>query len=160
MDGSVMRWWERKHDYGFLVVLVLVLLLLICTASKLLADTYRITHDEGGILTDYVDRFHQLSLSGKTVIIDGHCFSACTVVLMLPPGRRCATPQARLHFHSAYVSYPWMPWVRFTDVQMTQYMQQFYPGSVRKWINQRGGLTNRYITLAPNEIYKHVRPCR
>src|SRR5258708_38863877 len=41
----------------------------------------RIAEDRGGRIGTYVDRYQGLRSSGETVIIDGLCASACTIVL-------------------------------------------------------------------------------
>ena len=41
----------------------------------------RIADDRGGRIGTYVDRYQGLRTSGETVIIDGLCASACTIVL-------------------------------------------------------------------------------
>ena len=41
----------------------------------------RIADDRGGRIGTYVDKYQGLRTSGETVIIDGLCASACTIVL-------------------------------------------------------------------------------
>jgi hypothetical protein len=41
----------------------------------------RIAEDRGGKIGTYIDRYQGLRSSGETVIIDGLCASACTMVL-------------------------------------------------------------------------------
>ena len=42
----------------------------------------RIADDRGGRIGTYVDKYQDLRQSGETVIIDGLCASACTIVLV------------------------------------------------------------------------------
>ena len=59
----------------------------------------RIANDRGGQIGRYVDRFEKLRASGQTIIIDGLCASACTIVLgTIPYDRICVTPNANLAF--------------------------------------------------------------
>ena len=55
----------------------------------------RIADDRGGRIGTYVDKYQDLRQSGDTVIIDGLCASACTIVLgAIPPDRICVTSHA------------------------------------------------------------------
>ena len=42
--------------------------------------TVRIKGDPGGLMSDYASRFTNLRQNGESVVIDGPCFSACTMV--------------------------------------------------------------------------------
>jgi hypothetical protein len=61
----------------------------------------RITNDRGGLIAAYTVRYQRLASSGESVIIDGLCASACTMVLSaLPYDKICVTPRATLGFHA------------------------------------------------------------
>ena len=63
----------------------------------------RIADDRGGRIGTYITKFQRLRSSGQSVIIDGLCASACTMILAaLPRDKICVTPQATLGFHAAY----------------------------------------------------------
>ena len=63
-----------------------------------------LSDDKGGKMEEYTARFQQMRNSGETVVIDGTCLSACTMVLSLVPRNRvCATPNAVLGFHAAWM---------------------------------------------------------
>jgi hypothetical protein len=63
----------------------------------------RIADDHGGLIGTYVDKYQGLRTSGETVIIDGLCASACTIVLgAVPHDRICVTSHANLGFHAAW----------------------------------------------------------
>ena len=65
--------------------------------------TVRISSDPGGQIGPYLDKLKSLRSSGQSVIIDGPCLSACTMVLgMIPRDRICVTSRARLGFHAAW----------------------------------------------------------
>ena len=63
------------------------------TLTLLLASTFlfacagdshavvRIAKDRGGLIQRYLDRYDELNGTGQTVVIDGLCASACTIVL-------------------------------------------------------------------------------
>src|SRR5262249_16191018 len=57
----------------------------------------RIQNDMGGPLGKYILKFATIRDSGERVIIDGICFSACTLVTaMIPKERICITKRAAL----------------------------------------------------------------
>jgi len=63
----------------------------------------RIANDRGGQIGRYVEGYEQLRASGQTVMIDGLCASACTIVLgAIPNDKICVTPNANLAFHAAW----------------------------------------------------------
>ena len=63
----------------------------------------RIAEDRGGRIGTYVDKYQGLRSSNETVMIDGLCASACTIVLgAVPRERICVTPRANLGFHAAW----------------------------------------------------------
>ena len=120
--------------------------------------TILITGDIGGTILDYAERFRHAREAGEQVIIDGKCLSACTMVIgMIPRGRVCATPNAVLGFHAAFRRTSDGGMVASTDA--TKFMFNAYPPDVRKWINQRGGLTNQMIYLTGRELAAFVPPC-
>lgn len=118
----------------------------------------RIVEDVGGRIGTYVDKYQGVRSSGEMVIIDGFCASACTIVLgTVPHDRICVTSRARLGFHAA-----WDPDARgrkITNPQATQTLYSMYPFEVRRWIDQRGGLTPRMIYLSGRELAGMFRPC-
>jgi hypothetical protein len=61
----------------------------------------RILASPGGEAGAYLKLFEGLNRSGERVVIDGPCFSACTLVLTaIPLDRVCATRRAVLGFHA------------------------------------------------------------
>ena len=63
----------------------------------------RIADDRGGRIGTYIDKYQGLRSSSETIIIDGLCASACTIVLgAVPPDRICVTSRANLGFHAAW----------------------------------------------------------
>jgi hypothetical protein len=97
----------------------------------------RIAHDRGGQIGRYVDRYEQLRASGQTIIIDGLCASACTIVLATIPGEKiCVTDRANLAFHAA-----WDFGARrrpITNSGATRMLYSMYPSQIRNWIASHG----------------------
>jgi hypothetical protein len=127
------------------------------SATHVSADV-RIRNDPGGIISDRMQVFARIRESGERVVIDGQCYSACTIVLgIVPPERVCVTPRARLGFHAAWV--PDMDGRPLTSPEGTAAMWGFYPDVVRKWINSKGGLSRKLVVLSGRELGSIVRPC-
>jgi hypothetical protein len=118
----------------------------------------RIANDQGGQIGRYVDRYERLRSSGQTVIIDGLCASACTIVLAtISHNKICVTPNANLAFHAA-----WDFGARgrvVANPEATRMLYSMYPSQVRHWITSRGGLTPRMIFLRGKQLEAIYRPC-
>lgn len=118
----------------------------------------RIADDRGGRIGTYVDKYQALRSSGETVVIDGLCASACTIVLgAVPRDKICVTSRASLGFHAA-----WDPGAGgrpVTNVEATHMLYEMYPASIRRWIKKRGGLTPHMIFLRGQQLMSMYRPC-
>jgi hypothetical protein len=119
----------------------------------------RIVEDVGGRIGTYVDKYQGVRSSGEMVIIDGFCASACTIVLgTVPHEKICVTSRARLGFHAAwdFGSHG----RKMINPEATQTLYSMYPVEVRRWTDQRGGLTPHMIFLSRRELAtKYRRPC-
>ena len=117
-----------------------------------------ISGDVGGKMKDYTTHFRQVRDSGEPVVIAGTCVSACTMVLgLVPSDRICATQNAVLGFHAA-----WMfdnSGNRVVSASGTQDLMQAYPAPVRAWIARRGGLTPKIMYLRGRDLAAIVAPC-
>ena len=131
-----------------------VLVALMATAAR--ADV-RIGDDPGGDLGAYLLKFSEWRASGKHVVIDGRCLSACTLVLgVLPPQRICVTPRAVLGFHATRAA---SLFGTTPSRWSTQTLLQMYPAPVRQWIAGHGGLTEQMIYLAGGQLTAIYRTC-
>jgi hypothetical protein len=139
------------------VCLISAVLLTALTATSASA-TIIISDDIGGKMRDYTTRFRQVRDSGEPVVISGTCVSACTMVLgLVPSDRICATPNAVLGFHAA-----WMfdeSGKRVVSASGTQDLLETYPASVRAWIARHGGLTRKMMYLRGRDLVAIVAPC-
>jgi hypothetical protein len=139
-------------------VLTVGVVLAINAAAPALADI-RIRASPGGEVGSFLRLFAVLRESGERIIIDGPCFSACTLVLStIPRDRICVTRRAVLGFHGA----------RLFDRDGNEYtvppslnaaFAEVYPRPVQNWIARRGGLTRKTITLRGAELYRYYRRC-
>jgi len=118
----------------------------------------RIADDRGGRIGTYVDKYQDLRSSGETVIIDGLCASACTIVLgAIPHDRICVTSHATLGFHAAWDF--GANGRAITNSEATQMLYSMYPSAVRRWISQRGGLTPHMLFLRGKQLEALYKPC-
>jgi hypothetical protein len=136
---------------------LLVATLLLAGASTSLAEI-RIARDQGGQIGRYVDRYEQLRASGQTIVIDGLCASACTIILgAIPHDKICVTPNASLAFHAAWDS--GAHGRAIANPGATRMLYSMYPSKVRHWIAGQGGLTPRMIYLRGRQLEAMYRPC-
>ena len=140
---------------GVTVFLAAVLLILNVSDAT---SAVRITNDRGGRIATYVIKYQRMASSGESVIIDGLCASACTIVLgELPPDRICVTSRATLGFHAAWNYGP--NGRTFTDPEATLMLYSTYPAPVRHWIARRGGLTRHIMFLSGKPLQAMYRSC-
>ncbi len=118
-----------------------------------------ITDDSGGSISQYTQRYAMARDSGERVVIDGLCFSACTMAIgMLSRGQVCVTKNALLGFHAA-----WRPnglGGRVTSVSHTERLMGTYPQGVRSWIARRGGLSSEMKFLFGRELRGLIPLCK
>jgi hypothetical protein len=119
----------------------------------------RILASPGGPIGPFLDLFARVGASGERVVIDGPCLSACTLVLTTVPAERiCVTRRAVLGFHAA----------RSIDrrgrlnpePEASELVLEAYPSPIRRWIEQRGGLTSRLLLLRGRELARIYPVCR
>ena len=136
---------------------LLAAVLLLAAAGQSYAAV-RITDDRGGRIGTYVDKYQDLRSSGQTVIIDGLCASACTIVLgAIPHDKICVTSHATLGFHAAWDF--GANGRAVTNPEATQMLYSMYPPRVRHWIAARGGLTPHMLFLHGKALMSMYRPC-
>ena len=134
------------------------------TAAFLLAGVaaghaaVRIVDDRGGQIGEYLYKFSELRASGQTVMIDGLCASACTMILAaISHDKICVSSNATLGFHAAFDFAGDGRTV--TNPEATRMLYSGYPFQVRRWISRRGGLTHRMIFLRGKQLQAMYRPC-
>lgn len=141
-----------------MMLVPLTVWIVIWLAAPAAADI-RILGSPGGEVGSFVRLFDLLRESGERIIIDGPCYSACTLVLStIPKERICVTRRAVLGFHGA----------RLVDREghataasrdLNARVAEVYPEAVRRWIARRGGLTTRMIVLRGAELYRYYPRC-
>ena len=145
----------RPREFGHVASFLALWLLVLAIPAR--ADV-RILASPGGEVGSYIKLFSVLRQSDQRVIVDGPCFSACTLVLSsIPRNRICVTPKAVLGFHAP----------RWVDGQGRQYAAKAetrifvvtYPAPVRAWIERHGGLTSKLILLRGRELASMFPRC-
>jgi hypothetical protein len=148
------RIWTVRFTVAIVIALIAELII-DCTAANAVV---RIADDRGGRIGTYVDRYQGLRTSGESVIIDGLCASACTIVLAaIPHDKICVTSSAALGFHSAWDF--GANGRAVTNPEASQILYSMYPTPVKRWIAHRGGLTPRMIFLRGKELRALYKPC-
>jgi hypothetical protein len=139
--------------YAFLIA-ALTSALTISPASA----TIRIAGDAGGQIGAYLQRHDAMRQSGERVVIDGPCFSACTMVLgAIPRNRICVTARALLGFHAAYDLD--QSGNQVTSRGGTALLMDQYPRQVRNWIARRGGLSRQMMFLSGRGLASMYASC-
>ncbi len=119
----------------------------------------RILSSPRGAVGQYLSLFALIRQSGERVVIDGPCYSACTLLLSTVPNERiCVTPRAVLGFHAAR-AVDWEGRV-YSAPEATRVVTAAYPAGVRAWIRRHGGLTGRAIYLRGRELAALYSRCR
>jgi hypothetical protein len=119
----------------------------------------RILGSPGGQVGPFLDLFERVRASGETVVIDGPCLSACTLVLSVVPNDRiCVTRRAVLGFHAARSID--RRGRLYAEPEASEAVLDAYPGPVRGWIRRRGGLTSRLLLLRGRELAEIYPRCR
>jgi len=111
----------------------------------------RIEASPGGEASSFVEFFEQLRQSRERVVIDGPCFSACTLVLIIiPKSRICVTQRAVFGFHAAKAIDQYGR--EYPAPEATRVVAAAYPAPIRNWIRRHGGLTRIPIFLSGRDL--------
>jgi hypothetical protein len=121
----------------------------------------RITFSPGGDVDEFIEHYSDLRVKGARVIVDGSCISACTLAAgLLPPERICATPMARLVFHSAFYEGAFGEKKFAKDA--TEIIWHIYPVKLRELLRSKGWNAeehNDLIFIEGDELNSVIRPC-
>jgi hypothetical protein len=130
---------------------IILAALALCAAMTPARADVRILASPGGEVGPFLELFEKVRQSGERVVIDGPCYSACTLVLSAVPNDRiCVTRRAVLGFHAAR-SVDRRGRI-YREPEASQAVLEAYPAPVRSWISRRGGLTSRLLLLRGREL--------
>lgn len=140
----------------FIAVLSVTFSLAQPSASAVRNDQYimEIGRDNGGDLIKYARQVARLRNHQTQVRFKGRCASACTLYLSLRPSQTCIRKGASFLFHRAYGAR------RDMNQFGTEYMLSKYPVWVQRWIEAKGGLSNRFIRMNYAYASKYIKPCQ
>lgn len=142
-----------------LVKVVTVVVALLTLSSPTAHAEIRILSSPGGAVGPFLDLFERVRQSGERVVIDGPCFSACTLVLsMVPNNRICVTRKAVLGFHAARSID--RRGRTYAEPEASEVVLEAYPAPVRDWIARRGGLSSHLLLLRGRELASIYPRCR
>jgi len=136
-----------------------LLLLVAIVVTAVPADAVvRVRYNMGGLMTSFEADLSNMRWRGEKFVIDGPCYSACTMALgALPRDQVCVTPRAVLGFHSAW-NFD-LSGRRVTNYVATQELRNTYPPEINRWIDLHGGLEPRLKTLRGKALAALVPRC-
>lgn len=108
----------------------------------------------GGRIDAFAEEIGHIIATRQTVILDGFCASACTMVLRVR--NLCATDRALLGFHEAWVP---GPGGHIVNPEGTREMAAFWRPYVFTWLRRVGGITPDIKVMGPADIYRMVPRC-
>lgn len=117
-----------------------------------------IRHDRGGFVMDYMLNVLRLP-SNETVRIMGFCASACTIYLSVPRDKICIGPQVKLLFHAAQLPPEITEDRDYQQRFMNNILMNSYPPFIQAYINRKGGLTTRDITMTYKDLKGYYKKC-
>jgi hypothetical protein len=112
-----------------------------------------ISGDRGGYVIEYALRMLKLKQSRRQVEFRGSCDSACTLYLALPRSQVCLESQSSFMFHLPYGA------TGSGNQMAASFMMRSYPVWVRNWINAKGGLSGRPLSMSYSVASKYLPTC-
>lgn len=100
----------------------------------------------GGELTAFKAAAREIRRTGRRVVIDGPCYSACAILADMARSRVCVTSRASFGFHKGYVlAVP-------ADGSAMYLVSRFNPSHSRdisRWVAKRGGFPSNGFRVMP-----------
>jgi hypothetical protein len=151
--------WRDAPVLAACLIAAWVAMAVVVTTPNDAIAAVRITDDRGGNIGEYWARFTTLRNAREQVVIDGACFSACTLVLgIVRPEQICVTRNAQFGFHAAWR--PGFLGFRVINEPATRTLMSFYPDPIRQWIARNGGLGTDMMYLSGRELIGMYRECQ
>lgn len=103
------------------------------------APAVTINNDEGGFTAPYHQRYKAIARSGERIVIDGPCYSACTLMFTyVPSDRICATSRAVIGVHKFWTM-DFRTGRTFDNPVTTKAAMRHYPKAMQAQIAHQGG---------------------
>lgn len=119
-------------------------------------DSIIIRTGRGGELNGMLETLTYLDENPtKTIIIDGPCFSACTLLLS-KPNNVVFTERAKFYFHSAHFRYPDGSIV--LSPEGNKRMLGVFNDGTKSWINRHNAFASDKFVMMPNSVARSFYP--
>lgn len=120
-------------------------------------DPCVVSFNAGGEMGSFKAAARELKRSGRRVVIDGPCLSACAILADEARGQVCVTSKARFGFHKGYVLQ------QPTAGGPFRLVKRFNPSHSRDiagWVKRNGGYPSRGFKVMGARAAKHIwRSC-
>jgi hypothetical protein len=147
--------------------LAMFIALLACKSDSANSATV-VRYSPGGHMALFAIKYDRMSRTGEKLVIDGGCWSACTMFLgFIRPENVCVTERAKLGFHTATETADHgkkKSWVHSQDG--TKRLWSLYPENIKAALRKRGWNGDRYwiahpdfVVLQGKTLRALVRPC-
>jgi hypothetical protein len=103
-------------------------------------DPCVVSFNAGGEVGSFRAAAREIVRSGRRVVINGPCLSACAILADVARGRVCVTTKARFGFHKGYVL------AQPEAGGPPRFVKRFTPshsGDIARWVKRHGGYPSR-----------------
>jgi hypothetical protein len=104
------------------------------------SDPCVVKFNAGGEVGSFKAAARELKRSGRRVVIDGPCLSACAILADEARGRVCVTQKARFGFHKGFVLDQPMAGGRY---RLVKRFTPSHSADVAGWVKRNGGYPSR-----------------
>jgi hypothetical protein len=145
--GILVVWAAPQHAKADVVSDVLG-----CTG-----DPCVVTYNPGGEVGEFKAAAREINRTGRRVVIDGPCLSACAILADQARGRVCVTNNAKFGFHKGYVLQ--VP-VAGGPVRLVKRFNPSHSRDIASWVQKNGGYPSRGYRLMRTNVAKRIwRSC-
>lgn len=135
--------------------------LIVCAAAYVSAHaapvTYLITYNPGGVVADFRATARELARTHTPIIVDGPCYSSCTVLVDQDRAQVCITDRAVLGYHLGSEN-GWLD-AQHSVTPPRVGISYATPG-LNGWIEANGGLpTYGLLKMYPDDAARFYRHC-
>lgn len=120
-------------------------------------DPCIVSFNAGGEIGAFKAAAREIKRSGRRVVINGPCLSACAILADEARGRVCVTSKARFGFHQGFVL------EQPTAGGPMRFVKRFNPSHSRDiagWVGKNGGYPSRGFRVMNAGAAKRIwRPC-
>ncbi len=120
-------------------------------------DPCIVRNNPGGEIGAYRAAARELLRSGKRVVIDGPCLSACAMLADQARSRVCVTSRAKFGFHKGFVmAHP----MAGGPMQLVKRFDPSHSRDVAGWVKKNGGYPARgFRVMGPRAAKRIWRSC-